>query len=112
MRAYNKNRLHSFKCKSNIEKEVKINRLYTKHGKIQIDTLYAERTDVENILIIPDSIIRNLKDNSPYGFTGEIKEGSYRINNQRVTFENIHSVYNGEGYAVVKELHNEIEGEE
>lgn len=104
MRTYNKNRLHSFKCKSVIEKEVKIDRLYIRNGKIYIDTLYAERTNIKNILIIPDSIIKNFRDNSPYGFTGEIKEGSYKINNKEVIFENIHSVYNGEGYAIVKEV--------
>lgn len=109
MRTYNKYRIHSFKCKSNIEKEVRIDRMYIRNNKIYNDTVYAEKTDVGNILIIPDSIIKDLKYNAPYGYTGVLKDGSYRIENKRVTFEDIHSVYNGEGYAIVKEITNGID---
>lgn len=109
MRIYNKYRKHSFKCDTHIEKEVEVVRMYMRHNKFYGDRVYAETTNVPNILIIPDSIIKNLKDNSPYGYTGEIKDGSYRINNVRVEFSNIHSVYNGEGYAEIKEITSGID---
>lgn len=101
MRTYSPDRIHSFKCESHIRKEVKITRRYILKGRIAEGIVYAERTNRDDILIVPIGLIRNLKQNSPYGFTGEVKGGEYYIDGKRVKLYDAHSVYNGEGYVRV-----------
>lgn len=102
MRTYRPNRIHSFKCETHIQKEVKITREHYVKRRFTRDYIWAEKTDADNILIVPISIIKNLKPNQPYGFTGEVKEGIYYIDDRHVKLYNAHSVYNDEAYVKVE----------
>ena len=104
MRKYNPNALYSFKFNDKINKEIKMSRTFTRKGKEYTDIFYCETTDIPDILIVPDSITCNNKNDAPHGFTGDIKEGIYKLNGKTVKLYNAHQIYNGIAFVNYREV--------
>lgn len=101
MREYKPDKILSFKCTEHIEKEYTIQRVYTRHNRVKASLYPMETTTQKDIIIVPSDLITDLKDNSPHGYIGKVKEGYYRIHNQLVKLSNAHCVYNGVAYVSI-----------
>ena len=104
MKPYSSRSLYSFKYDRDIIKEIQMKRVYTRNGSKVEEIFYAERTSDVNKLIVPDYILENYKDNSPFGFIAEVKQGEYFMGKVRVYLTDVEQVYCGAGIVSVKNL--------
>lgn len=104
MRIYNPNDLYSFKFNDKINKEIKMSRTFTRRGKEYTDIFYCETTDIEGLIVIPDNLTCNLRNDAPHGFRGTIKEGKYTLDGRKVELYNAHQIYNGIAFVNYREV--------
>ena len=102
MREYKENSIFSFKYNDIIKPEIQLKHIYFKRGKKYVDIFYAERTSNPNIIAIPSNLTRNHKENAPFGFVGEMKEGDFIMGKVPVILQYPHSIYNGVAYVRVQ----------
>lgn len=101
MRVYCKDRIYSFKFTECLLPEVAMTFVRVRHGKVVAEKFYAETTSDPNILAIPARFVCELKDNSPHGFTGKMKEGDFFTKGSIVYLSSPHQVYNNIAYVNV-----------
>ena len=77
MKFFIRNSFVSFRCKEFVEKEIRCERIYFRRGKLRKGIFYAERTQDPYVIVVPVTLVKDIKDNSPYGKIASMKEGRY-----------------------------------
>lgn len=102
MRQYNRNQIVSFRYQEVIKREIKIKRVYILKGKLREDYFWAEKTNWDNIIVVPERILLNKKNNHLNGFEADVKHGRYFIEEDEIVLLNAHMAYNNIGYVYIQ----------